>query len=418
MNQTDRLERDLTAWLVETAAPRTPDFLDDILAQTAGSGQRPAWSFPERWLPMRVMTFRAAPRPLPWRTMGVLVVLVLLVAAAAAVYVGSQPRLPAPFGVARNGLTAYSKAGDIFTLDPEGSGPRAIVTGSTNDHDPVWSLDGTRIAFLRATDGGETLLMADADGSHQVLAKTGPLVDSNTVAWSPDGRSIAVTSSIDNRRTITKIDSSTGDVRVLDVGMSAEEVSWRPPDGRGLVFLGESATGMGLYLVAPDGSSPTEIVHADSDTGLLPNGWSPDGRRLAFHRLEQIAPGMSVYRIHVLDLDTRAEVVIASSGGDRNNAGFGKWSPDGSRIVFLDGGDDCNCNWLSVAPSSGGPGTKITGEYPAPYGIGYAWSPDGTTVYTEPVSGGGISLLDPTSGTATRPPWVADGLSSWQRQAR
>ena len=51
MNQTDRIERELTAWFVETAAPRTPEFLDDLLAQTAGSGQRPAWTFPERWLP-------------------------------------------------------------------------------------------------------------------------------------------------------------------------------------------------------------------------------------------------------------------------------------------------------------------------------------------------------------------------------
>ena len=358
-------------------------------------------------------------RRLPWRTIGLLAVVALVILTAVAVYVGSQPRLPAPFGVARNGLVAYSKGGDIFTLDPAGGTARPIVTGETIDLDPAWSLDGTRVAFVRQTGGGTLLVMADADGSHQFPAKTGPLVELNTVAWSPDGRSIAVTSNVNGRRTITMIDSTTGDAHVLDVGMSAEQVSWRPPDGRQLVFLGESAAGMGLYLIAPDGSGLREIVHAGSDTGLLPNDWSPDGRRLAFHRTEQIVPGMNVYRIHVLDVDTRAEVVVASSGGDRNSAGFGKWSPDGNRILFLDGGDDCNCNWLSVAPSAGGPSVRLTADHPAPYGIDYAWSPDGTMIYTAPASGGTEVLLDPASGPLQQQPaWITEGVSSWQRLAR
>ena len=131
MSTTDRLERDLTAWFGETAAPRTPDYTDDILRQTARSRQRPRWTFPERWLPMSVITFgRVTLRPVPWRTVGLLVVLALLLAVAAAVYVGSQRRVPAPFGPAANGLVAYSKDGDIFTVDPTTGLRRAIVTGA------------------------------------------------------------------------------------------------------------------------------------------------------------------------------------------------------------------------------------------------------------------------------------------------
>ena len=48
----DRLERDLTTWLAETAAPRTPDWTDDIVLATAGLRQRPGWTFLERWIPM------------------------------------------------------------------------------------------------------------------------------------------------------------------------------------------------------------------------------------------------------------------------------------------------------------------------------------------------------------------------------
>ena len=95
MSTTDRVERDITAWFGETAAPATPDYTDDILRQTARSRQRPRWTFPERWLPMSVITFgRVNLRPVPWRTVGLLAVLGLLLAVAAAVYVGSQPATP------------------------------------------------------------------------------------------------------------------------------------------------------------------------------------------------------------------------------------------------------------------------------------------------------------------------------------
>ena len=128
MSTTDRVERDITAWFGETAAPATPDYTDDILRQTARSRQRPRWTFSERWLPMSVITFgRVNLRPVPWRTVGLLAVLGLLLAVAAALYVGSQPqRLPPPFGAAANGLVAYSKDGDIFTVDPSlASEPRS-----------------------------------------------------------------------------------------------------------------------------------------------------------------------------------------------------------------------------------------------------------------------------------------------------
>ena len=83
MNRPENLERDLTAWFTDTATPRVPDFTDDILRLTAGTRQRPRWSFPERWLPMSVITLgRRTLTPLPWRTIGLLAVLALLIAAS------------------------------------------------------------------------------------------------------------------------------------------------------------------------------------------------------------------------------------------------------------------------------------------------------------------------------------------------
>ena len=119
MNRPENLERDLAIWFADTAAPSVPDFTDDILRLTAGTRQRPRWSFPERWLPMSVITLaRQTFKPIPWRTVGLLAALALLIAAAFAFYVGNQARLPEPFGRAANGLVAYATAGDIYTVYP------------------------------------------------------------------------------------------------------------------------------------------------------------------------------------------------------------------------------------------------------------------------------------------------------------
>lgn len=93
MNQHHTLERELTAWFIEVAGPRTPDYVDDILRQTVASRQRPAWTFPERWLPVSVMTRgRLLLRPIPWRAVGLVAILAALLAAMVAVYVGSSSR--------------------------------------------------------------------------------------------------------------------------------------------------------------------------------------------------------------------------------------------------------------------------------------------------------------------------------------
>ena len=72
MTAMDRFERDLPAGLESLAAPRTPDYLNDILGLTAATSQRPAWTFPERWFPMADIASRPAFAPrMPLRLIAV-----------------------------------------------------------------------------------------------------------------------------------------------------------------------------------------------------------------------------------------------------------------------------------------------------------------------------------------------------------
>ena len=100
MTARDDLDRHLAAWLTADAPTSEPEhLLGEVLARTARTRRRPAWRIPERWIPMSVATSRVATSPrVPWRTVGLVALLVIALVAAAVLLVGSRPRvLPPPF---------------------------------------------------------------------------------------------------------------------------------------------------------------------------------------------------------------------------------------------------------------------------------------------------------------------------------
>ena len=85
----DGFDRTVSDWLDVQAGRGSPDYLDETLARTTRTRQRPWWASPERWLPVQT-TLRLAPAP---RVAWLLAVLALVIALGAAVLViGSRHR--------------------------------------------------------------------------------------------------------------------------------------------------------------------------------------------------------------------------------------------------------------------------------------------------------------------------------------
>ena len=132
MTRNDRFDRRLPAILEEISQPRTPEYFDDLIGLAARTRQRPAWTLLERWLPMvDVARQPAFARQVPWRPIAVVTLILLLLAASLAFVIGSQHPLPAPFGLARNGLVAYASRWRYLhggprdgRLDGDRQGPR------------------------------------------------------------------------------------------------------------------------------------------------------------------------------------------------------------------------------------------------------------------------------------------------------
>jgi len=403
MSHVDPLDRELTALFLDRARPQTPDYTNDIIRRTAGARQRPRWTFLERWLPMSVTLDRVAVAPLPWRAIGLLVVVALIVAAVVGISVSSKRPLPAPFGRAANGLVAYGWGGDIHMVDPTTGVRSLVVGGPTAERYPRFSLDGTRLAFLRDTGVGDSLVIADLDGSHEVVANLSPLVniDVDGIAWSPDGRSIAVVLSLDGEPAIDVIDTSNGEATELAVDYQVMEAYWRPPDGRQLMFFGGPESDPGLFVVTVDGGSVERLPASAGDGGLRPLGWTPDGSRFVWTD--------EVSGTHVTDAVTGADLILP--------VGFGRLSNDGNRIAGVRQADGSLC----VASGGGGPCVRIGGEeIPPPDGTyheGLRWSPDDQWLILQEASEGDVLIVDPNGASQRQPSWIADGAESWQRLA-
>jgi Tol biopolymer transport system component len=319
--------------LEELYLGRVPDYRDEVVAGAVRHRQRPAWTFPGRWIPMADIASRPAfAASLPWRAIGLALVLIALLAAAAVAISGAnQSRVPAPFGLARNGAIAWYADGDIYSADPVTGITTAIVTGTQEDVDPVFSPDGTRLAFGRFVEGDDPprmdIVVADADGTHPQVITTEPIpVDDVRFEWAPDSRSLIVDA----------------------------------PD----------ETGIWRYDATT--KAPRTVVATETSFYLRPFQ-PPDGQQLLIERHEG-----ALSRLIALNLVTGVETLLAEGAGDE--LGSARWSADGSKVVYHASPDDGVSERLYLVNADGTGTTQITHAPGVWYDIDAKYSPDGTKI--------------------------------------
>lgn len=416
-----RLERTLPTVLADLGSGGQPDYADALLARTARVRQRPAWTFPERWLPMDTLMTRVPVPAMRWRLIALAVLLlVALVAAAIVATSGTRPQLLAPFGPAQNGLIALSIAGDISVGDPSTRKSTPLVTGPEFDFRPGFSPDGSMIAFLRRVDPAKDyaptlVVVAKADGSGALVVTTEPLeLEPSWWSWTPDGRSIAVLTKIQGAVTLEVFDAlAARSPRVVDPKVTIDSPAFGPPDGKRLVFRGRDGLSMGLYTMNADGSDLRAIVapyvskYFDDD--LLGAAWSPDGTKIAFQRA---GPAGDVH-IEVIDADGSGAHTVGFTQGDVLDGGP-VWSPDGTRILFARlAPDRASYSWTVVGIADGAI-RQVGPKIDANTGSGMIWSPDGKRLLAVVADGRKPFYVDPATGATEDLTWTAD-TADWQR---
>ncbi len=430
-----RFEQDLPVLLEALYVTGTPDYRDDLVQHIAATRQRPAWTFPERWLPMDITTPRLAAPRMPWRAIGVLALIGLLLATTVAIYIGTQQRrLPTPFGPAENGSIVYAADGDIFVRDTIDGPARPLITGPATETWAVHSPLGDRLAVLREADGGEDLWVADADGTDLVRIG-GPYPGLSWLDWSPDQTTIAISFDRTGFPTI-ELAASDGSGTSRPVDIPAMTPTWRPPDGATLLFRGQEAGRWGFYLLDVASGSRTRLAidglrieGGDFDLGAP--SWSPTGDRLAYHSLVELPQSMTQtpgFRLFVADI--AADGTVSGVNAIPTDAWYDDelnpiFTPDGLSLVYQqrmglteDPPNPNTADRLFVRPANGTGEPLDLGVISKP-GEGFSWAiaPDGRSILIHLFAEGEDWLIDPTAGTATPIDIGSSNGFTWQRKA-
>lgn len=435
MTAHDDFDRQFSVWLQDAAPRREPEpLLGEVLARTARTRRRPAWRIPERWIPMATITTPATSvaRP-PWRTVALLAVLLVGLVGGALLFAGAQrPQLPPPFGLAANGVIAYSIDGSIVTAETPTGEPTPIITDTGEDGFPWFSPDGARFAFLRGGDPESPdaqiwIANADGTGTHKLMDADRPV----WVEWSPDGDIFMVMSeAMPGSITMVRTDGSGSSVIETDLAL-VEAPVFRPPDGAVITFKGLAPSGeMGIYQVARDGSGLVRLAldpgfqdddYYDLNTEYYFNDptWDPTGTTLLYHTLEPALTTTNGFRIHVADVTADGLVEderILVFDQDTDDEFHATFLPDGQTIVFETIQGATHQLWVgSTAVGSTARALDLSGTQ----FIGYQVSPDGTQLIASwPADDGGtpdVFQVDIASGTATALA-IRDDYT-WQRRA-
>jgi Tol biopolymer transport system component/DNA-binding winged helix-turn-helix (wHTH) protein len=302
---------------------------------------------------------------------------------------------------------------EIYVMDADGSNVKRLTNNLADDVNPSWSPEGRRILFESERDGNREIYVMDADGGNQIRLTKNNAVD-GTGTWSPDGSLIAFAS---NRDTGPPYNPYNLDIYVMNAdGSNVRRIVDDPeydvgpqwsPDGRKILFQTGRNGNFDVYEMNTDGTGQRNLT-ADYDKSDGAPVWSLDGNNIAFSRRIE---GKS--QIFVMDADG-GNLKRVTNNSANNEAPC--WSPDGSKLIFQ---TDRDGNLEIYVMSVDGELDQLT-DHPAD-DLSPDWSPDGTKIafssnrngkqhiYVMNVDGSSLAQITNSAGQDTEPSWSADG---------
>lgn len=208
---------------------------------------------------------------------------------------------------------------EIYIMNANGGELSRLTNDPAKDTQPVFSPDGSRIAFVSERDGDKELYVMNADGTGATRLTYAPGDDYNAV-WSPDGSKIAFESYRDGQPEIYVMNAD---------GSNQVNVSNSPFDDQAPRW---SRTYPNILHFTTSG--PEVTVSVDVETGQT--GFQPD----TLTRFPFFSPFGDMLFIKIVD---NQQEIFLWQGVDveglnlTNNPAIDvnpSWSPDGNYIVF------------------------------------------------------------------------------------
>lgn len=224
------------------------------------------------------------------------------------------------------------KRSQLWLVDAEGRGQRALLADSNDQRDAQWSPDGRRIAYIAASEGKaqiHVLWLDSGAGSAITHLTEGP----GNLSWSPDGRWIAFTQRVPAQDPpLAKLPPAPKGAEWAEPAKLIDRLMYRI-DGGGYIDPGYSH----VFVVSADGGPARQITSGKHDFAG-PVAWARDGKSVFVSTnlnddWEHQPLESELYRV---DVDNGALTKLTDRKGPDRNAVI---SPDGRTLAYL-GFDD------------------------------------------------------------------------------
>ncbi len=347
---------------------------------------------------------RTAPKGLLWAT-GIVVAALLVWLALARFAPGSLPDLLRPQPEQTQTVIATSATGricfvrmrdsagnnDLFVVNPDGSNQQQVTQNLIVEGTDSWSPDGRRILLQAGINNISTVVRitvgADNKATEAVQLTADVKADSAQPVWSPDGTQIAFQSKREGGDWQVFIMDADGNRkrRISDGKNAALQPAWSP-DGKSIAYMQGAAAQdqpKELYIAPLSGGAPKEITSLGKS--LNRPIWSPDGKSIALYEyLDSRNLPIMIMNPDGTGLRTLVQ------GGAIVGARF---SPSGDKLLYSEISTSTSASGtdiFTISPSGGTP-TNLTPNSAEDYQP--AWSPDGSYIAWSGRQGGVFKIV-------------------------
>jgi Tol biopolymer transport system component len=226
---------------------------------------------------------------------------------------------------AESGKIAYSYDNAIYKMNPDGTSVQQLTftTASQKDFSPVWSPDGTKIAFVRSNSTQQVTSGGGGDW------------------WSGEETTVHTVTTY----SIYTMGSGGANLTLIRNSPSfINDLTWSP-DGTKLAYVyGADTTFAGIYQTC-SGNSHIYIVNAveggnanpvAAAVGGIDPSWSSDGAKIFY----AVNNNPEKYGIYSLNLSTNSVQRLTYDGAAPADPEI---SPDGTKIVYATGYAEEQC---------------------------------------------------------------------------